>query len=213
MSEPVKNHWEQVYQTKAVDSVSWYQAEDKRTLTLFKSLQLPLEASIIDVGSGASILVDQLLEAGYHKLYVLDLSKTALQHTQSRVREKGLDSQQVTWQVGDVCEVKLLSQQFDVWHDRAVFHFMLPEAQQTQYLNNLKRALKSGGYVSMSTFDEHGPTQCSGLPVQRYNITQLQQRLGEDFQLIDSEQHNHVTPWDSEQAFLTSVWQYHGSAN
>ncbi|TCB55209.1 class I SAM-dependent methyltransferase [Acinetobacter terrae] len=205
-----KSHWENVYQTKDIDQVSWYQAQDKKTLELIKSQNLQLSQNIIDVGSGASILIDQLLEAGYRNLHVLDLSKTALQKTKLRASEKGLDLVNVTWLVDDVCTAHLPQQYFDLWHDRAVFHFMITEQQQEQYIENMKGALKEGGLLIMSTFSEDGPTQCSGLPIQRYSIEQLKQRLGEDFRLVHYDHNLHITPWETQQNFLNSVWVFKG---
>lgn len=205
-----KSHWENVYQTKDIDQVSWYQAQDKKTLELIKSQNLQLSQNIIDVGSGASILIDQLLEAGYRNLHVLDLSKTALQKTKLRASEKGLDLGNVTWLVDDVCTAHLPQQYFDLWHDRAVFHFMITEQQQEQYIKNMKGALKEGGLLIMSTFSEDGPTQCSGLPIQRYSIEQLKQRLGDDFRLVHYDHNLHITPWETQQNFLNSVWVFKG---
>lgn len=205
-----QNHWENVYQTKEVDQVSWYQAQNDQFLDILKSLAIKADQQIIDVGSGASILIDQLIEAGYSNLYVLDLSKTALEKTQSRLVDKGLTTENINWVVGDICAVSLPEQFFDLWHDRAVFHFMTTDEQQEHYLANLEGALKKGGYLVMSIFAEDGPTQCSGLPVQRYSIEQLQTRLGPDFTLVRFQKDLHKTPWDSEQNFLTSIWTFNG---
>lgn len=205
-----QNHWENVYQTKEVDQVSWYQARDDQFLDILKRLSIQPDQQIIDVGSGASMLIDQLVESGYANLYVLDLSQTALEKTQSRLVDKGLTNTNIHWLVGDICAVSLPKQCFDLWHDRAVFHFMVTDEQQEHYLANLKGALKKGGYLVMSIFAEDGPTQCSGLPVKRYRIEQLQTRLGSDFTLVHFQKDLHKTPWDSAQNFLTSVWKFNG---
>ena len=205
-----QNHWENVYQTKEADQVSWYQSQNDQLLDILKSLAIKADQPIIDVGSGASILIDQLIEAGYSNLYVLDLSKTALETTQLRLTDKGLKTDSINWIVGDICDVSLPVQSFDLWHDRAVFHFMTTDTQQANYLENLKGALKRGGYLVMSIFAEDGPTQCSGLPIQRYSIEQLQTRLGSDFTLVNFQKDLHRTPWNSEQKFLTSIWKFSG---
>lgn len=204
-----KAHWENVYQTKQTNKVSWYQAKDDTTMAFIRAQHIALDQQIIDVGSGASVLIDQLLEAGYQNLYVLDLSETALETTKQRLQQKGLDASHVIWLVQDVCTANLPKHQFDMWHDRAVFHFMVSNEQKQQYLTVLKNALKAGGRLILSTFAEDGPTHCSGLPVQRYHITTLQNLLGSDFQLVSHLIDTHLTPWQSEQKFLNSVWIKH----
>ncbi|EOR08852.1 class I SAM-dependent methyltransferase [Acinetobacter genomosp. 15BJ] len=203
-----RNYWEEVYQSKPADQVSWYQQQPSQTLTFIESLDLPLDAKLIDVGSGASLLVDQLIEAGYKNLHVLDLSGTALQATRERLSEKGLDISEIDWQVADICTVALEPQHYDVWHDRAVFHFMVTEVHQQQYLHNVRQALKPNGFMILSTFAEDGPTQCSGLPVERYSVEKLAQRLGGDFILLHHEVEIHITPWNTEQKFLNTIWQF-----
>lgn len=201
-----RNYWEDVYQSKQVDQVSWYQQQDQKTLELIQSQNLSADAKIIDVGSGASLLIDQLIESGYKNLHVLDLSETALKTTQTRLIEKSLESSQIHWLVADICTAELAPQFFDVWHDRAVFHFMVTEEQQAQYLKNVRHALKQKGLLMISAFAEDGPTQCSGLPVERYSVEKLAQRLGEDFGLIHYESSIHLTPWDTKQNFIHTMW-------
>ncbi|MDO3665502.1 MULTISPECIES: methyltransferase domain-containing protein [Acinetobacter] len=203
-----RNYWEEVYQSKQADQVSWYQQQPSQTLTFIESLNLPLDAKLIDVGSGASLLIDHLLEAGYQYLHVLDLSETALDITRARLTAKSLDSRHVHWLVADVCTVALASQFFDVWHDRAVFHFMLTEGQQEQYLHNVRQTLKPSGYLILSTFAEDGPTQCSGLMVERYSLAKLSHKLDKDFILLRHEFELHITPWGTEQKFLNTIWQF-----
>ncbi|NNP68855.1 class I SAM-dependent methyltransferase [Acinetobacter sp. Ac_5812] len=203
-----RNYWEDVYQLKQADQVSWYQQQDHKTLALIQSQNLSPDAKIIDVGSGASLLIDQLIESGYKNLHVLDLSETALKTTQARLIEKNLESSQIHWLVADVCTVELAPQFFDVWHDRAVFHFMVTEEHQAQYLKNVRHALKQNGFLMISSFAEDGPTQCSGLPVERYSVEKLAQRLGEDFRLIHYESSIHLTPWDTKQKFIHTMWLF-----
>ncbi|WP_332606041.1 methyltransferase domain-containing protein [Acinetobacter sp. ESBL14] len=202
------NYWEDVYQSKQVDQVSWYQQQDQKTLELIQSQNLSPDVKIIDVGSGASLLIDQLVEAGYKNLHVLDLSETALKATRERLSGKGVDISQIHWQVADICTVVLEQQFFDLWHDRAVFHFMVTEEQQEQYLQNVRYALKQDGILMISTFAEDGPTQCSGLPVERYSVEKLAQRLGEGFQLVHHDISIHLTPWDTKQNFIHTMWLF-----
>lgn len=204
----MSNYWEDVYQSKQAEQVSWYQSQDIKALELIKFQALSLDAQIIDVGSGASVFIDQLLEMGYKNLHVLDLSETALKTTQARLQEKGRDASHVQWLVADVCTVNLPQQFFDVWHDRAVFHFMVTEEQQQNYLNTMQNSLKANALVMISTFAEDGPTKCSGLDVQRYSAETLAKRLGENFQLLHHETDLHITPWGSEQKFLHTLWKF-----
>ncbi|WP_111896080.1 class I SAM-dependent methyltransferase [Acinetobacter sp. MB5] len=202
------NYWEQVYKTKEVNQVSWYQEKKFHLIDLLKTIHLPANAHIIDVGSGASCLIDHLLELGYKNLSVLDLSETALKTTQSRLNEKNLDATHVEWITADVCQVKLPKHFFDLWHDRAVFHFMVSQEQQEKYLNTMRNALKKESFVAISTFSENGPTQCSGLPVERYDIEKMKKRLGADFKLYEYNIELHETPWGSKQEFLNTLWVF-----
>lgn len=202
------DYWEAVYLSKEIDQVSWYQAQDDKRIALIQRHNLQCDSNIIDVGSGSSVLLDQLIEHGYKNIYALDLSKTALAKTQTRLNAKGLDASQIRWCVDDVCTVKLPQQYFDLWHDRAVFHFMMTDEQQQQYLDTMRSALKKAGLVMISTFAEDGPTQCSGLATERYSIQKLKQKLGEDYQLLDFDHEQHVTPWGSPQNFLNSLWRF-----
>lgn len=206
--EMSNNYWEDVYQSKDTDQVSWYQAQDTKTLELIQSQALPQDAKIIDVGSGSSLLIDQLVEVGYKNLYVLDLSKTALAHIEARLKEKNLDTSHIQWLVEDVGQVQLPTKFFDLWHDRAVFHFMVSEEQQQSYLKNLRSSLKPNGLAIISTFAADGPEKCSGLPVERYSIEKLQNTLGPDFKLLQHDHKVHITPWNSEQNFLHSLWSF-----
>ncbi len=202
------NYWEDVYLNKDSEQVSWYQTQDNRTIEHLKFHNIAADAQIIDVGSGASLLIDQLIEAGYVHLHVLDLSATALAQTQNRLEQKQLDRSHIQWIVGDIAQASLPKNYFDVWHDRAVFHFMQSDLQKQSYLHQLKASLKNNALLLMSTFAENGPEKCSGLPVQRYSIELLQNTLGTAFQLQHYEHAIHLTPWNSEQNFLHSVWRY-----
>ena len=194
-----KNHWEHVYATKSPHSVSWYQAHADQSVRLIQQTGLPQSASIIDVGGGASTLVDDLLHAGYRRLTVLDLSRSALAAAQARLGE---EARHVTWLEADVTSVTLPSQAFDLWHDRAVFHFLTSEREREAYVASVMHAVKPGGYVIVATFAEDGPLQCSGLPVVRYSPEGLHAEFGSPFTLLKHEREEHHTPSGSVQKFV-----------
>lgn len=194
-----KGHWEQVYQNKSVTGVSWFQEHAEPSMRLIRASGVPNTAAIIDVGGGASTLVDDLLAAGYNNLSVLDLSAAALAATQARLGEM---ARQVHWQVGDITTAALPAQAYDVWHDRAVFHFLTTAAERAAYVCQVLRAVKPGGHVIISTFAEDGPLQCSGLPVMRYSADQLHAEFGASFTLLHHEREAHCTPIGTQQAFV-----------
>jgi SAM-dependent methyltransferase len=194
-----KNHWEHVYATKSPHSVSWYQAHADQSVRLIQQTGLPTPASIIDVGGGASTLVDDLLHAGYRRLTVLDLSRTALAAAQARLGE---DARHVTWLEADVTSVTLPSRAFDLWHDRAVFHFLTGEREREAYVASVMNAVKPGGHVIVATFAEDGPLHCSGLPVVRYSPEGLHAEFGSPFTLLKHEREEHHTPSGSVQKFI-----------
>ncbi|MBI5256081.1 MAG: class I SAM-dependent methyltransferase [Burkholderiales bacterium] len=194
-----KDHWERVYTTKATDRVSWYQPHADQSLRLIHETGLPRDASIIDVGGGASTLVDDLLHDGYSALTVLDLSAAALATARARL---GPDAARVRWLVGNVLELPLPAQGFDLWHDRAVFHFLTAPEDRQAYVQTVLRAVKPGGHVIVATFAEDGPTQCSGLPVMRYSATALHATFGAPFTLLRHETEAHHTPMGTVQQFV-----------
>ncbi|MEQ1682763.1 MAG: class I SAM-dependent methyltransferase [Burkholderiaceae bacterium] len=196
---PSKNHWDQVYSTKSADTVSWYQAHADQSLRLIQESGLPLSASIIDVGGGASTLVEDLLAHGYTDLSVLDLSQAALSSVQQRL---GMAAQQVRWIAGDITRLALPVHAYDLWHDRAVFHFLTDPAQRQAYVNAVLRAVKPGGHVIVATFAEDGPLQCSGLPVMRYRAEELHAEFGAPFTLLRHEREEHQTPAGTTQKFI-----------
>ena len=196
------NHWETVYSSKSADAVSWYQAQATRSLAWIAASGLAHSASIIDIGGGASNLVDDLLALGYSQLAVLDLSAAALAIVQQRLGE-----QSVTWRVGDVTELELSKNSIDLWHDRAVFHFLTQPEQRAAYRRILTTAIKPQGHVIIATFADDGPKQCSGLPVMRYTAEQLAAELGDNFRLIKSERESHATPFGTQQAFIYCHFQ------
>ena len=194
-----KDHWEHVYSTKATNAVSWFQEHADRSLALIRATSLGPSSSIIDVGGGASTLVDDLLAAGYSLPTVLDLSAAALAAAKARLGER---SRFVNWLEGDITKLPLPVHGFDLWHDRAVFHFLATPAARQAYVNAVLQAVKPGGHVIVATFAEDGPTQCSGLPVMRYSATQLHAEFGPPFILVRHENEEHHTPFDSVQKFI-----------
>jgi SAM-dependent methyltransferase len=205
---PQKDHWEQVYTTKPTTGVSWFQEHAEQSLRLIQETGVPLSAAIIDVGGGASTLVDDLLAGGYHTLSVLDISAAALKTTQVRL---GGAADQVRWLIGDITTLDLPTQAFDVWHDRAVFHFLTTPEQRAAYVRQVLHAVKPGGHVIVSTFAADGPLQCSGLPVMRYSADGLHAEFGAPFELVRHAQEEHRTPHGSIQKFVYCYCRMHSS--
>lgn len=197
-------HWETIYKTKRPDEVSWYQREAQMSLALIRRVAPEPTSAIIDVGGGASTLVDGLLADGYRRVSVLDLSPTALAVARGRVGAAGAN---VGWLEADILRADLPRAAFDVWHDRAVFHFLTEEADRARYVTQARRAVKSGGYVLVATFADDGPTRCSGLPVVRYTPSGLHEALGDGFRLAESVREEHVTPSGAKQAFVYCLCQ------
>lgn len=194
-----REHWESVYSSKPTDGVSWFQAHADQSLRLIKDTGVALSGTIIDVGGGASTLVDDLLRNGYSNLTVLDLSATALSAAKARL---GASSGCVDWLEADVTHADLAVHAYDVWHDRAVFHFLTMQQERSAYVGQVLRSVKPGGHVIVATFAEDGPTQCSGLPVMRYRPDQLHAEFGEPFTLLRHEQEEHYTPFGTIQKFV-----------
>lgn len=194
-----KDHWEKVYTTKATDAVSWFQEHAESSLDFIHATGIGKEAAIIDVGGGASRLVDDLLAEGYGDLTVLDLSGAALAAARERL---GARSAAVDWIEADITQVELPAQRFDVWHDRAVFHFLTTPEDRDTYVRKVFRSVKPGGHVIIATFAEDGPTQCSGLPVMRYRPEELHGEFGEAFTLLRHEKEEHQTPGGAMQRFV-----------
>ena len=194
-----KSHWETIYRTKDVHEVSWFQPEARRSLDLIMRVCPDRSAPIIDVGAGASVLVDNLLAAGYQDLSVLDLSEAALGISRDSL---GTDSAKVKWIRADVLRAQFDERAYAVWHDRAVFHFLTDATDRQAYVEQVRRAVSPGGHVLVATFAEDGPEYCSGLPVVRYSAEGLHSEFGTDFQLVRSEHEDHRTPGGAEQSFL-----------
>ncbi len=192
-------HWETVYQTKAPDKVSWYAPHLALSLDLIRRAAADRDSVIIDVGGGESTLVDDLLADGYRHVDVLDLSRTAVEVTRTRL---GAGGSEVVWRVGDVTTIALPPHRYDVWHDRAVFHFLTDAASRAAYVANVVRSVKPGGHVIVATFGPEGPTQCSGLDVSRYDAGALHDEFGARFRLVEHAQEIHRTPWGAAQQFV-----------
>lgn len=192
-------HWDAVYSAKGAESVSWYAPKLERSLALIEGLGLPPTARIIDVGGGASTLARDLLDRGFERPSVLDISAAAVDLAKAQLGEF---EARVDWIVGDVTSVALPAARFDVWHDRAVFHFLTDEESRRRYVAQVLRAVKPGGFVIVATFGPQGPTQCSGLDVVRYSDDALHAEFGAAFEKLSSSTEVHTTPWGSEQAFL-----------
>jgi 2-polyprenyl-3-methyl-5-hydroxy-6-metoxy-1,4-benzoquinol methylase len=194
-----KSHWEKVYATKSPDAVSWYRAHLETSLALIERAAGAHSASIIDVGGGESTLVDDLLARGYENITVLDISQTAIDVTKKRL---GLPAEQIHWLVTDVTDAQLERGAYDVWHDRAVFHFLTASEQRAAYIRQVANAVKPGGHVIVSTFGPEGPSKCSGLDVIRYDAESLHNQFGVRFRLVESSKELHSTPFGTTQQFL-----------
>ena len=194
-----KSHWENVYTTKTPDRVSWYRAHLETSLALIERSARDRSASIIDVGGGESTLVDDLLARGFRNVTVLDVSQVAIETTKKRL---GQIADRVHWLVADATQVELEPKAYDVWHDRAVFHFLTDAQQRMAYIRQVVRSVISGGHVIVSTFGPEGPTKCSGLDVVRYDADSLHDEFGARFRLVDSSRELHETPFGTTQQFL-----------
>lgn len=194
-----KQHWEEVYTTKSTDAVSWFQPHAALSLDLIRATGLDKDAGIIDVGGGASTLVDDLLANGYNDLTVLDLSAHAMEAARQRL---GKDESMVRWIEADITEVDLPAKRYDIWHDRAVFHFLTTPEQREAYVQTVFRSVKPGGHVIVATFAEDGPLECSGLPVMRYRPEELHDQFGEAFTLLKHAKEAHHTPAGKVQQFV-----------
>ena len=192
-------HWERVYGTKAPDQVSWFRPHLETSLALIERAAVDFSASIIDVGGGASSLVDDLVAKGYRNMTVLDISQAALDLARRRMGGAG---KSVHWLFADVTQANLPAHSYDVWHDRAVFHFLTQPEQRVAYVHNIVLAVKPGGHVIVSTFGPEGPDKCSGLDVMRYDAEALHDEFGGRFRLLASSKELHQTPFGTTQQFL-----------
>lgn len=191
-------HWEEIYRRYDPTAVSWYQPEPRLSLDLIRRVAPDPASPIIDVGGGASTLVDGLLDAGYRSVTVLDLAPAALTISQHRLGER---AEQVTWIAGSLLDAPLLPSAYAVWHDRAVFHFLTAANDRARYVAQARRAVRPGGHVIVASFGPDGPTRCSGLDVVRYSAEAMHAEFGAGFELLDSVREVHQTPSGRAQEF------------
>jgi trans-aconitate methyltransferase len=199
-------HWEDVYAKKAENEVSWFQENPAPSLQAIALVGATEASAIVDIGGGASRLVDQLLAKGFHDVTVLDLSAAALEAARARL---GTQAAKARWIVADVTAWQPPAT-YDVWHDRAAFHFLTDANDRAAYVACLKGGLKPGGHAIIATFAPDGPERCSGLPVVRYDAESLGRALGREFRLLQTRRHEHATPWGSRQVFQFSVFRREG---
>jgi SAM-dependent methyltransferase len=202
-NESRQAHWENVYTQKGESEVSWYQESPALSLELIGRVGATSNSAVIDIGGGASRLVDNLVDRGFRDVTVLDLSEAALRAARDRL---GSRASQVRWIAADATVWRPIKA-YDIWHDRAAFHFLTEERDRAGYVACLKEGLKVGGHAIMATFAPDGPERCSGLPVVRYDPESLGKTLGTAFRLVDTRRHMHATPWASKQSFQFSVFR------
>ena len=194
-----KTHWEHIYETKAPTQVSWYQEHAQYSLQFIQNTGIKKSDHIIDIGGGASTLVDDLIGAGFQHISVLDISAAALQLARQRL---GIYAADVEWIEADITRVDLPVNTYDLWHDRAVFHFLTQAADRQRYISTVRSAVRKGGHVIIATFASDGPDHCSGLEVMRYSPESLHDEFGAGFELKDSSRETHHTPFGTEQKFV-----------
>ncbi len=195
----LREHWEKLYLTNPPEKLGWYKPHLETSLKWIRELNLGECANIIDIGGGASTLVDDLLKNGYRSITVVDLSKKALKLAKERLGEK---AESVVWLNEDITSFSLAASHYDLWHDRAVFHFLTAPEQRQKYRNNLLKALRLGGHLIIAAFAPEAPPKCSGLPVERYNADKLEWTLGPEFELKRHDKELHVTPGGVEQMYV-----------
>lgn len=199
-----QQHWDAVYRDKVDAQTSWFRGHLGTSLRLIDELRLPAPTPVIDIGGGRATLVDDLLARGYTDVTVLDLAESALAASYARL---GADAAHVDWCVADIVEVDLQQARYALWHDRAVFHFLVDATARARYVAQATRAVRAGGYVIIATFAPDGPERCSGLPVQRYDADALAAAFAPAFARVGATREEHRTPWDSVQPFTYVVLQ------
>lgn len=207
--DDVRAHWERVYEEKRPDAVSWFEESPERSLALIEASGVTRDAPIIDVGGGASRLVDALLDRGYREVSVLDVAEHSLAAARARLGDRAKDV--VEWLVEDITHWVPAKDRYALWHDRAVFHFLTAEADRRAYLGALDHGLRPGGHLVLATFAPSGPERCSGLPVQRYGADELKAVLGPGFELLSSDVATHLTPNGARQDFTWCVFRKHNA--
>ena len=200
MTYDAKAHWESIYQTKKPNEVSWYQEKPKTSLNLIAETGLDKDSRIIDIGAGDSNLVDNLLNIGFRNITILDVSSAALEKAKKRLGNK---ADIVKWVVSDLREFET-SDRYDLWHDRAVLHFLTEEEDISKYAEKVKQLLKPNGYLIVSAFSENGPKRCSGLDIKQYSEHSIK-KIFSGLEHIKSFEEEHATPWGARQIFICSV--------
>ncbi|MDP1728550.1 MAG: class I SAM-dependent methyltransferase [Bacteroidota bacterium] len=193
-----KAYWEKIYQTKQSTEVSWYEAEPKVSIDIISQFNLPKSAHIMDCGAGDSRLVDYHLKLGYENITVLDISEAAFERTKKRLGE---EAKKINWVVADEAKCKP-DEQYDLWHDRAAFHFLTDEHEISNYLITIKNCIKPGGYLILATFSEQGPKKCSGLNIKQYSESSMTELLKDSFEKLKCFTVDHQTPFNTIQNFL-----------
>jgi len=193
-----KNHWENIYNTKELKDVSWFQVRPETSLDFFKQFNVPINAKIIDIGGGDSLLVDHLLDLGYQDISVLDISESAIERAKIRLGQK---ANTVKWIVADAATF-VPTEQYDFWHDRAAFHFLTEENEISNYLETAQKSINPKGILVIGTFSEQGPKKCSGIEIKQYSETSMTDRLKIFFEKIKCITVDHITPFDTIQNFV-----------
>lgn len=193
-----KEHWENIYQTKPLNEVSWYQPIPEVSLSFFSQFNVPLTGKIIDIGGGDSFLVDHLLDLGYQDITILDISETAIARARQRLGDR---AQNVKWIVADAAAFNP-TEKYDFWHDRAAFHFLTHETEIENYIDTIQRSMNSSGILVIGTFSEQGPKKCSGIEIKQYSEVSLTNRLNKYFEKLNCITVDHKTPFDTIQNFI-----------
>jgi 2-polyprenyl-3-methyl-5-hydroxy-6-metoxy-1,4-benzoquinol methylase len=193
-----KKHWENIYQTKQLHEVSWYQPTPETSLNFINELKIPKNAKIIDIGGGDSFLVDHLLEAGYLDITILDISEAAIERAKIRLGNK---ADKVRWIIADIADFAP-TETYDLWHDRAAFHFLTQPTEIDRYLSAAKNGVSPNGYLLMGTFSDQGPKKCSGIEIKQYNETTMTDLFAPDFTKVTCITVDHPTPFKTSQNFI-----------
>ncbi|MFI5141289.1 MAG: class I SAM-dependent methyltransferase [Bacteroidia bacterium] len=193
-----KKHWENIYNTKELKDVSWYQSTPETSLNFLKEFNIGTSAKIIDVGGGDSFLVDNLLDLGYKDITVLDISEASLNRAKKRLGDRAAN---VKWIVADAASFKP-NEQYDFWHDRAAFHFLTEDTEINNYIDTIRNSLKPSGVLVIGTFSEQGPKKCSGIEIKQYSETTMVERLQKFFEKVKCIEVDHKTPFDTIQNFI-----------
>lgn len=203
MESTLKKHWETVYQTKDTTKVGWFQPKPQISLNMISKTGISVESSILDVGGGDSLLVDRLLDMGFKDITILDISSSALEKAKERLGPSGSN---IHWIVSDMLQFKP-DRKFTLWHDRAVFHFLTDQNEREAYRGLVESSITPGGYLVIMTFSKSGPKSCSGLPVQQYDIQDLENFFHKEFELIEGKNYDHLTPSGSVQNYTICLFR------